>query len=158
MDLTTRTVLNLCRDIETICAEIYFLHAETFAENRQLHKLWIKTANEELNHANIVELALKCSDMKSADKSYDVFNYRNQKKILEEILFNLKKVKISPTEALRSAINLEKKLAQFHIDCVIDFKNKEEELFFTQLLEGDKHHLKRLEDAYHSFVKSERNK
>lgn len=56
-----------------------------------------------------------------------------------------------------SSIELEKKLAEFHLDHVLNFTDPSEEQFFNQLMEGDKRHLLQLEETYQSLQAGQRS-
>lgn len=157
MDQNTRTVLSLCRDIEDLCADIYLFYAEAFADQPDLRILLEKTAYEEKNHAGILKIALNCKDLELAERRYDLAKFRNYEKIVRSIYENLCKTKPSVEDALRSSINLEKKLSEFHLECIADFKNKSEEHLFHMLVQADKNHLLDLENAYKTLLEDKRS-
>jgi rubrerythrin len=145
---TVRIVLRFCQEIETACADIYSNYAEKFADDPQLKKLWDKIAAEEHNHAQIIGMAMRCKGLILKEKDYDMDHFRNSSRLISEILAGLKSVNQNAEEALRSAISLEKKLKEFHLDHVLQFTDSSEEQFFNQLMEGDKQHILQLEEAY----------
>jgi len=152
---TTQIVLRFCQEIETACSSIYKHFAKVFAEDPALHRLWNKIAAEELNHAQIIGMAMRCQGLILKEKDYDMARFRNNAKTLRDILDKLQKTAPSAEEALRAAINLEKRLAEFHLDHVLNFTNLAEENFFNQLMEGDKQHIRQLEEA-HQQVQAKR--
>jgi len=152
---TTQIVLRFCQEIETTCASIYSHYAYIFAADPALRKLWNKIADEELNHAQIIAMAMRCKGLILKEKQYDMTKFRNSAKTIREILDNLKNLTPSAEEALRAAINLEKRLAEFHLDHVLNFTSLAEENFFGQLMEGDKQHIRQLEEAY-QLIRSEK--
>lgn len=152
---TTQIVLRFCQEIETTCSSIYSYFAEIFAEDPALRKLWSKIAAEELNHAQIVSMAMRCKGLILREKQYDMAKFLNSAKTLREVLDNLQNMTPSAEEALRAAINLEKRLAEFHLDHVLKFTSLAEENFFNQLMEGDRQHIRQLEEAY-QLIRSEK--
>lgn len=148
---TTQIVLRFCQEIETACSSIYSHFAAVFAMDPALHRLWNKIADEELNHAQIIGMAMRCKGLILKEKDYDMATFRNNAKTLRETLENLQNMTPSAEEALRAAINLEKRLAEFHLDHVLNFTSVSEENFFGQLMEGDKQHIRQLEDTYQLY-------
>jgi len=148
---TTQIVLRFCQEIETSCSSIYSYFAEIFAEDPALNKLWNKIAAEELNHAQVIAMAMRCKGLILKEKQYDMAKFRNSAKSIREILDNLQNMAPSAEEALCAAIHLEKRLAEFHLDHVLNFTSVSEENFFGQLMEGDKQHIRQLEDAYQLY-------
>jgi rubrerythrin len=148
---STQIVLRFCQETETACSSVYSRYAEIFAEDPTLRKLWNKIADEELNHAHIIGMAMRCKGLILIEKDYDMAKFRNHAKTIRELLDGLQKIAPSAEEALRAAINLEKRLAEFHLDHVLNFSNLAEENFFNQLMEGDRQHIKQLEEAYQLY-------
>src|ERR1039457_1403613 len=52
-------ILDICRDIEHLNADIYFFFGEHFKDSKPVRELWVKTALEEQDHANQFSLAAK---------------------------------------------------------------------------------------------------
>lgn len=152
MDLATRKILEICRNIEETCAKIYFYLADCFAEDEAVRKLWQKTAYEEVNHANIIGLALNCRDMDLQDRTYDLFRYQTQLNIVTEIHASVVRARPSLADALRSSIHLEKKLQEFHVNCLLAFQHEQDRQLFQSLQNGDREHLEALEKTYRSLL------
>lgn len=147
LDTQTLDILKICRNIESICAELYFLYAEQFGDNPFLHRLWTKTAGEELNHANIIKLAIGCKEIKFIGKEESLAKYHEGEKIIQGVLALAKASQATPLEALESAIEIEKRLSAFHLDSVVDFRDNQEAEFFKALLESDREHVEALINA-----------
>jgi rubrerythrin len=145
---TTQIVLRFCLEIETTCANIYSNYAANFADDPMLKKLWAKMAAEELNHAHIIGMAMRCKGLMLKEKDYDLDHFRNSARLIRDIFTDLKSIKQNAEEALRSAINLEQRLKEFHLDHILRFTDPSEEQFFNQLMDGDNLHARQLEDAY----------
>lgn len=145
---TPRRMLEICREIEETCSEIYFFYSERFRDDPFLHQLWEKTAHDEINHANIIALAGRCGRLELRGKNHDLGRFRSSADALRRILTGLKEVGPNAEDALRGSINLEKRLAAFHLDQVVEFADQQEARFFRALLFGDRQHLARLRDAY----------
>jgi rubrerythrin len=154
MDQNARLALSICKDIETTCANIYFYYAEAFADQPEARNLWEKTAFEEKNHANLLKMALQWKDLELTDALYDLPKFRNFMHIVQSTNSIVRKSKPQLLEALRVALQLEKQLQDFHLECVVVFKNKAEEKMFAALISGDKDHIAALERAYESVQRT----
>jgi rubrerythrin len=154
MDQNARLALSICKDIESTCAEIYFYYAEAFADQPEVRNLWEKTAFEEKNHANLLKMALKVKGLELIDHKYDLPKFRNFIQIVQTMNEKIRKSKPQLLEALRSAVEMEKKMQEFHLDCVVIFKNKAEEKLFAALHRGDKDHIAALEKAYEEVLRT----
>jgi len=148
VDSSTRLVLGLCQEIEETCADIYSYYAELFAADPILKVLWEKMAAEEHNHARIIGMGMRCQGVAIQDKHYDMQKFRRGAKLIRDILTGLKATRPDAETALRSAINLEKRLLEFHLDHVVDFIDPQQRTFFRKLSYGDQQHVAQLEDAY----------
>jgi rubrerythrin len=147
MDQNARLALSICKDIETTCADIYFYFAEVFADQPAAHNLWEKIAFEEKNHANLLKMALRLKDLELVDRQHDLPNLRKCMHLVQSTNARIRQCKPQLLEALQTAVQLEKQLQEFHLECVVTFKNQAEEKMFAALLHGDKDHVAALEMA-----------
>lgn len=154
MDKNARLALSICRDIEITCADIYSYYAEEFAEHPAARNLWEKTAFEEKNHANLLKMALQWKDLELSDALYDLPKFRNFMNFVRSTNAIVRQSKPQLMEALHVALQLEKQLQEFHLECVVVFKNKAEEKMFAALIRGDKDHIAALERAYESVQRT----
>jgi rubrerythrin len=152
MDQETRNILGLCKDIEEIAAGIYFHYAEIFADLTDIRILWEKTAYEEKNHANLIKMVLNCRDLKLTVHQKDLFRCRCFANMMRSIHENLRQVRPSLEDSLRSSINMEKKLSEFHLEFVASFENISEGKFFLDLAKADIDHVSALEEAYRALL------
>jgi len=142
-------ILQVCRDIEVCCAEIYRVYEERFADDAELQTLWAKTRAEEENHARQFALAINMRRegvvvSTSIDKVKATVVLAMLKSIYDGILLH------TPTrlDALRSAIKLEEKLAAFHLEAVASFQDDSLRKMFQSMMRADNLHLKALEDMF----------
>lgn len=143
------SLLQICRDIETYCAEIYHVYAERYADDEELRELWQRTFEEEENHARQFVMAINmrregmiASINVDSVKATQVLEM--VKSIYNGILANLP----SKLDALRSAIKMEEKLSTFHLDTIADFQDEGMKKMFHAMMMGDQHHIQRLEEIY----------
>jgi rubrerythrin len=151
----TKDVLEVCQSVEYACAELYHYFAELFKDDRDSFLLWLKTAMEEENHARLFALVAKLR------RSNIVQSIRIELVDAEVALIYvqslLEKAKNNPPslmEALRTAIDLEKKMDGFLIDNVIGFVDETHEKSFMAITNADSKHLESLELAYKRLVAS----
>lgn len=147
MDQNRRLALSLCKDIEERCADIYFFFAQLFAADQDIASLWDKTAHEELNHANIIKLAMNCRDLDLAPVAPDLSRHREFERSLRQQLATLRNEPPALAAALQVALDLEKRLLEFHLLNVAVFQNAQERKLFEVLSGSDKTHLSALEAA-----------
>ncbi len=152
MNTQTLDILKICKNIEEICAELYFLYAEQFRDEPFLHKLWTKTAREELNHANIIKLAINCQEVEFIGNAESLAKYHEGEKVIQGVLTLAKASQTTPLKSLESAIEVEERLAAFHLDAVVDFRNNQDAGFFEALINSDRQHVEALISARDSIM------
>lgn len=140
-------ILDICRDIELAGEEIYSHFAELFRDDAKAAALWRKTAQEERNHADQFNLAIKLRigmvESVNLDRDWAEKALKFARSVLE-------RVKNSPPDlhsALLIAIDLEEKLSGFHMDCLAGFTNESFRKMFKAMMEADEGHVQALRDA-----------
>lgn len=148
-------IMEVCRDIELWCAELYKFYADHFKDNPEISELWKKTADEEDNHANQFTLAIKLRRQGAIDSvMMDPFRAENTLNVIKSIYDGVRHTKPSLEDALRSAIKLEHKLAEFHsvaITCFVDDSFKK---MFTAMMKADDYHIGKLQAAYEKIIRT----
>jgi rubrerythrin len=129
-------------------AKIYFCYFEEFKQYEQLAEIWRKTAQEEENHALQFRMALNVRTGLVESTPVDLFRVANVLNALKALLKRIRESPPTPLEALRSAINLERQLADFHLDCLASFKSDSHKKMFQAMMQADKDHLEVLEKEY----------
>jgi rubrerythrin len=148
----TIKVLEACHELEKTMAKIYFGYVEVFKEYKPLAAVWHKTALEEENHALQFDLALKIKVGLVESTKVDLFKVMNSLNTVKSVLENILKSPPTPLDALRSAINLERQLAEFHLDCLASFENISHKEMFRAMMQADKDHIKVLEKTYQALL------
>lgn len=149
--MNTYNLLDDCIRIERILGEIYRIFMTQQASSPEHAALWDKTAQEEHNHEQQFQLAkrLSCS-MKT-----DVTNVPHPPKELIERLERLKQraagVPLSPAASIRLAIDLEKRLADFHMNRMDIFAEASANTLFRSMMKHDHEHIDALEHAFLSW-------
>lgn len=145
---STQKILRFCEEIERLCADIYTAYAERFSDDPELKRLWNKIADEELNHARIISLAMRCKGLELRDRQYDMESFRAQVRTVHDLMAGMKATATDSISALQAAIILEKQLADFHLEKVVDFVDPSNAKFFKVLFDADHQHIRQLEEAY----------
>jgi len=145
-------VLQTCQNIELSSAELYELFSQLYRDRSTLSRLWTKTALEEHNHAQQFELAWKMKYEPLASVQVDPWKAENALKIVQGILDNVRRTPPTPLDALRSAIKLEQKLAEFHLGYLATFTDEATASLFKAIMAADREHVAALEEAYQELV------
>ena len=147
--LGTTDVLEVCQTVELSCAELYHHFAELFKEDRDSFLLWLKTAMEEENHARLFALVAKLR-RSNIVKSIRIELIDAEVALLyvRSLIDRVKKTPPTLAEALRMAIDLEKKMDGFMMGNVIGFVDETHEKSFLAITQSDDRHLESLQDAY----------
>ena len=148
MTLTEQRLLEKCREIELLCKDLYLHFSKLYADDAEAACLWQKTADEEQNHAEQFTLAIKLRSGLSCQVTVD----SNQvDSIISQMKAVIDKVRLNPPalqEALGHAIRLEKYLAEFHLGCVVTFRDKNCKNMFNAMMASDNEHIESLQSAY----------
>ena len=145
--------LDACQEIEEIASQIYHYHADQFADNDKIARLWRKTALEEENHALQVVLAKKMAQSISGT-TLDIGQTESTRNLIRTLFEAIKKSPPRLEEAIRTAILFEETLAQFHMDNAIIFEEKGVAGLFKALMMHDRKHLQELESALTNYLPS----
>jgi rubrerythrin len=147
--LGTKDVLEVCQTVEFTCAELYHYFAELFKDDRDIFLLWLKTAMEEENHARLFALVAKLRRNNIVESiRIDLVDAEVTLLFVRSVIDKVKKNPPSLVDALRLAIDLEKKLDGFMMGNVIDFADKTHERSFLAITNSDNKHVEALQVAY----------
>jgi rubrerythrin len=145
----TKDVLEVCQTVEFSCAELYHHFAELFKDDRSSLLLWLKTAMEEENHARLFALVAKLRRSNIVESiRIDLADAEVALLYVRSLIDRVKKTPPTQLEALRIAIDLEKKLDGFMMGNVIGFADHTHEKSFLAITNADNRHLESLQEAY----------
>lgn len=147
-------ILDTCRDIELVCADIYSCFADLFVGSPCCAALWEKTAKEEKNHAAQFELAMKMKKGMVTAVTMDQWKATNTLNVARSILAGVRQHPPTLEDALRSAIKLELHLAEFHMECVAVFRDETFHAMFKAMMAADDQHVKALQEAYQEYLRT----
>lgn len=141
-------ILQLCKEVEMLCYELYLLFADQFKSEPQAHALWSKTAAEELNHARQFDVAQRLGKGIEYSPNLPLTEVNQAREKLLEIL---RQCRVSPPSlkvALEGAIALEEELARFHMNYAVTIGDPSLRKMFESMMKADREHLATLQRAY----------
>lgn len=144
MALDTRELFESCALLEEKVSQLYYLFAGLYADIPELAALWNKTAEEEENHMRQFELAARIA--RSAPHSHSV-DPALVGQALDMITRLTDKVRQTPPGwqgALKLAIDIEEKLARFHMDSVAVYDDDSINNLFKSMMSCDEQHVQSL--------------
>lgn len=144
-------ILEKCREIELLSKKLYLFFADLYAADADVMALWMKTADEEQNHADQFTLALKMKKNLSLTLHIDM---QKAVFIVVELEKMLKKFEDNPptlVDALSTSIKLENYLSDFHLVCVASFEDQSFKNMFSAMMAADQQHVARLESELNAI-------
>lgn len=139
-------LLEVCRRIEFTLGSLYRFLSELYVDMHDLAAVFLKTANEEQNHALQFELALKLPNL----ILHPTVNVGGADRLLKDVLDFDVKVRQTlprPADALRAAVEMENRLAAYHMDTIGEFRHPRTQEMFKAMMAADKQHVGRLTAA-----------
>jgi len=112
-------LLEVCRRIEFTLASLYRFLSNLYGDIPEIAAVFLKTANEEENHALQFVLALKLPNM----IEHPTVPVGAEDYLLREVLdldAKTRRTLPPPIDALRAAVDLEKRLAAYHVESRIE--------------------------------------
>jgi rubrerythrin len=146
-------ILDICRDIELLNEQLYRYFAGLFSEEKEIAVLWKKTANEEANHAQQFELAIRLKNEMLESISIDAWTVTTAFKFVSTLLESAKSSPPSVADALQIAVKLEERLASLHLECIAGFSEEAHKMLFRAMMENDNRHRESLLDAQKKYSK-----
>jgi rubrerythrin len=142
-------VLELCREIEVSCSELYHYFEDIFSGTPGISGLWKKTALEEENHANQFVLAIKLRrqglvQSVSVEETAVETVLNRVRSLLEKARQNQPGI----NDALLLAIDLEEVLSEFHLSSMALFQEESHKKLFEAMMKNDQNHVVDLKRAY----------
>lgn len=144
-------ILDICRDIELLNEQLYRHFSILFSENEELAVLWRKTANEEANHAQQFELAIRHKNEMLASVNIEARTVVTAFKFVQTILEFAKKSPPSVADALQLSVKLEERLSRLHLECIADFAQESHKKLFRAMMACDNRHIESLLEAQKKY-------
>ncbi|MDD2321244.1 MAG: ferritin family protein [Geobacteraceae bacterium] len=139
--------LHKCAEIEGVLGKIYDLFADAYRENRDICRLFEKTAGEERNHEYQIRLAIKSLVPSIEAMTLTLEEADKHLTMAQETLDWLTKATPGIKEALNISITLEAKFSRFHMDTAARFADQSCAKLFTAMMAADEAHVAAMEKA-----------
>lgn len=139
-------LLEVCRRIEFTLASLYRFLSDLYGDTLDIAAVFLKTANEEENHALQFQLALKLPNV----IAHPTVAVGTEDYLLRDVLNLDAKVRRTlppPVDALRTAVDLETRLAAYHMDSIGVFHHPRLQEMFKAMMAADKQHVETLTAA-----------
>ncbi len=136
-------LLEVCRRIEFTLASLYRFLSGLYSDTPEIAAVFLKTANEEENHALQFELALKLPNP-IAHPAVPVDAVDDLLGGILELDAEVRRTLPPPIETLRTAVDLEGRLAAYHMDSIGVFQSPRLQEMFRAMMAADKHHVETL--------------
>lgn len=147
--MTKQMFLEVCIEIEGLCADLYHYYSDLFIGNSYVSGVWKKTALEEENHQKQFCLAFRLVNRTTFEvlkdslrQAYSVHHYLM--KLIEHVKIN----KPDLLTAIENAVNMEEKIACLHVNSSLNFKEAEVQNLFRVLSEADQGHIEELKRCW----------
>jgi len=147
-------ILDVCRDIELLNEQLYRYFSDLFLENGELAMLWKKTANEEANHAQQFELAIRHKNEMLESVSLNACSADTAFKYVCTLLEIVKSSPPSVTESLQLAVKLEERLTRLHLECIASFTEESHKKLFRAMMAQDNYHIETILEAQKKYSKT----
>ena len=145
-EIAAEHLLGCCYRVETAMAAFYWFLAELHKGTPEITALWRKTAGEEENHARQFEFALKFPNL-IADL---VVKAEDVDRLLAEVLglgAAVRATKPLAVDALRKCIDLEQRLADYHMNSIGIIHDSQMQKVFEAMMAADREHVQTLVEA-----------
>jgi rubrerythrin len=147
--------LHKCAEIEGVLGKIYDLFADAYRENRDIYRLFEKTAGEERNHEYQIRLAIKSFTPSIEAMTLTLEEAEKHLTMAQETLDWLAKTTPGIKEALNISITLEAKFSRFHMDTAARFADQSCAKLFTAMMAADNAHVAAMEQALANLRRTE---
>jgi rubrerythrin len=136
-------LIDTCRRIEGTLASLYTYFEELHRETPEIAAMWRKTAMEEENHMRQFELASKLPSP-ITEANVDVLAADQLLEQLRELDARMRRLAPPPVEALRTAIEVERSLARYHMHTIGSFGDPGTQKMFKAMMAADRGHAEAL--------------
>jgi rubrerythrin len=141
------TLLDLCRKVELAAARLYHLYAKLHRDEVGISALWLKTAREEENHAQQIQMVIRRRGQLAVTIQADPEKAQKALALIEEMIAQ-GMVSVPPVHrALEDAVTAEHAFVQFHADYAVEFREESDRSLFRSMMAADKDHVGALQAA-----------
>ena len=137
-----QTFLNICMDIEGLCADLYHYYSKIYEDYPEASSLWKKAALEEENHQRQFELASRLWEETDFEVMHESMKRAHSIQFkLVELIKNIKSIRPDLLTAVSKAVEMEEILADLHVQTSLKFKEESMQKLFHALSEADHDHV-----------------
>lgn len=152
LSISKTRLLENCAEIEDHVARLYHLFAEQMSDIPEIQAMWRQTALEEEEHASQFRLAGRLRGEAIEDVTIDESQIHRVLAAVNTVLARAHETRLSHEHALRLSIQIEEKLAEFHIGSVAIFCDESCARLFRNMMRNDQSHIERLRQAYEQIM------
>ena len=146
-EIEKRRFIEVCREIELTMGRLYRRLAGLHAHEPRMAELWEKTAREEDAHAAQYKLGAPLLDAMLAAPRFELAEGLRLLGEIEGILGRIDRDPPGITEALETAVALERGFARFHMPNAFQFQEESHRRLAQAMMDADLKHVEALEDA-----------
>ncbi len=148
-----RDILEVCRDIRLMCAELYHFYADLFVDDRAALLFWKRIAMGEENHAKEFSLIAKLRRQNIIQSfGSDSIDAEIALVYLRSVIDKTRQNPPSIAEALSTSIRLEEKLSRFHLQNIVKFADPSFRRQFTKVIQAEQERIASFRKAYEQLV------
>lgn len=149
----SQDILDICRDIRLLSAELHHYYADLFVNDRAALLFWKRTALAEENDAKEFALIAKLRRQKVIHSfRSDLLDVEIALIYLRSLIERTKQNPPSLAEALSTSIKLEEKLSRFHLQNIVIFADSSFRKQFTRVIQSDEARIASFRKAYEQLV------
>jgi len=140
-------LLTTCRKIEMVTAEIYQALALAHAHHPVIERIWRKTAQEEIDHANQIDLAMRIKHGSLTGTAIEQGQAEEALGVAEKALAAIQLQAPGIESALCEAVRMERHFQQYHAYLACELSEGPTRQLFESLRKADAEHVAALEHA-----------
>lgn len=147
-----------CHKIETTAGSIYQHLSSELSYPQEIRSLFQRLSSEEREHARQIDLALQATPAElDAVARFSGERLNASLLLVDHVLEMVQSRRLSEIEALRLAVELERKFANVHVHNSLDFGNPQLAKLFTDLGSYDQIHVDQLRECLERWEKTLKN-
>ncbi len=144
--------LTLCYQLEISMSELYKIFAEKFSNDAEIKNLFIKTSNEEINHANQFKFAVNIAMRTKIECTSDIEEIKEKIAEVKEAIDFANNFEYNIKDALRLSLKFETELGEYHTTKIIKFSEDEQlSNLFDAMMKADRGHIEQLKKKLNDF-------
>ncbi|NMC74758.1 MAG: hypothetical protein GYA56_10455 [Geobacteraceae bacterium] len=148
------TILHRCADIEIAMADMYDFFSAAYRDNRDIARLFRKTAAEERNHEYQIRLAIRTCASSIEEMKVPLEEVERHLTFARTTLEKVRETVPDIGDALKISVHTETILSRFHLDTAARFTDESCARLFQAMMAADEGHITSLEKALADYRES----